>query len=259
MKNTNYSFRSFLTKTIILLIFFSLVSRTMSAQFSFAGQIPPPVKYKPSQVIDPEKGIAIYDRLNIAIGDSSRHNPKGYAASDWIEDYYESGQLLHKGFYIDGKLKVYKNYWEDGKMERNFRFIDFSKSQMTVYYNTGQVRSDIIYNEGAPFKTLEYYPDGKPDFQEEFDKKMEYLLYRRSYYENGNPTSILEVKDTKKKFYSQTDYFENGKVKEEGKIMLLPGTEEYKKDGVWKVYDDTGKLTAEEEYASGSLSNTKKY
>jgi antitoxin component YwqK of YwqJK toxin-antitoxin module len=259
MKYTNYSISRFLIKIFLLLIVFSLGSKSVYAQFSFAGQIPPPVKYKPSQVIDPEKGIAIYDRLNIAIGDSTRHNAKGYAASDWIEDYYESGQLLHKGFYIDGKLKVYKNYWEDGKLERNFHYLDFSKSEMQVYFNNGQIRSDIIYNEGAPMKTLEYYPDGKPDFQEEYDKKQEYLLYRRSYFDNGNPTSLLEIKDAKKKTYTDTEYFDSGKVKEEGKMILVPGTEDYKKDGTWKVYDETGKLTAEEEYASGSLSSTKKY
>jgi antitoxin component YwqK of YwqJK toxin-antitoxin module len=256
---TNRTFSSFLTKTILLLILCSGFALSSYAQFSFVGAGPPPYKYKASQVTDPERGIALYDRMNIAIGDSSRHNPKGYAASDWIEDYYESGQLLHKGFYIEGKLKVYKNYWENGKLERNFRFIDFTKSQMTIYYKDGQMRSDIIYKEGAAQKTNEFYPTGKPDFEEEYDKNIEYLMFRKSYYENGNPSSILELKNPKKKLYYQTDYFENGKPKEEGGLVLIPGTEDYRKDGSWKVYDETGKLTAEEEYAKGSLSNSKKY
>jgi antitoxin component YwqK of YwqJK toxin-antitoxin module len=247
------------TKVLLLCLILSGLALPLQAQFSFIGAPPPPNKYKASQVIDPERGIAIYDKMNIALGDSSRQTPKGYAASDWIEDYYENGNILHKGFYIDGKLKVYKNFWESGKVERNFRFIDFTKSQMTVYYKDGQMRSDIIYKEGAALKTIEYYPNGKLDFDEEYDKNMEYLLGRKSYYENGNPQSILELKNPKKKQYYQTDYFENGKVKEEGPILLIPGTDDYRKDGSWKVYDESGKLVAEEEYAKGTLSSQKKH
>jgi antitoxin component YwqK of YwqJK toxin-antitoxin module len=258
MKVFNYTFFPFFNKALAVLAFMMVATASLHAQFTFVGAPPPPNKYKASQVVDPERGIAIYDKMNIAIGDSTRQTPKGYAASDWIEDYYESGQLLHKGFYIDGKLKVYKNYWENGRMERNFRFLDFSKSQMTVYYKDGQLRSDILYKDGAAMKTNEFYPSGKPDFEEEYDSKMEYLLGRKSYYENGNPQSFLELKNPKKKIYYQTDYYENGKVKEEGGIVLLPGTDDYRKDGTWKVYDETGKQTAEEEYAKGTLSNQKK-
>ena len=246
-------------KKFVLLLFSSVVSMALQAQFTFVGAPPPPNKYKASQVIDPEHGIIIYDKMNIAIGDSTRHTPKGYAASDWIEDFYVSGQLLHKGFYIDGKLKVYKNYWENGRLERNFRFTDFTKSQMTIYYPDGQLRSDIIYKEGAAQKTSEYYPNGKADFEEEFDKNIEYLIFRKSYYENGNPQSILELKNPKKKIYYQIDYYENGKVKEEGGIVLIPGSEDYRKDGIWKTYDETGKQTGEEEYAKGMLSSQKKF
>jgi antitoxin component YwqK of YwqJK toxin-antitoxin module len=258
MSLTNYTFLSYCRK-VSLLFFFGLAVLPLRAQFTFIGTPPGPAKYKASQIVDPDKGIAVYDKMNIAFGDSSRHNQKGYAASDWVEDYYDTGQLLHKGFYIDGKLKIYKNYWENGKLERNFRFLDFSKSQMTVYYRDGQIRSDIVYKEGAALKTTEFYANGKPDFEEEYDSKMEYLLGRKSYYENGSPTSVLELKIPKKKIYYQTDYYENGKVKEEGTIVLLPGTEDYRKDGTWKVYDESGKLTVEEEYSKGNLSSQKKY
>ncbi|HXC03465.1 MAG TPA: hypothetical protein VNZ86_01860, partial [Bacteroidia bacterium] len=169
MKVSDKQIASFITRFLLLLALTGLGASHAYAQFSFVGAPPPPNKYKASQVVDPDRGIAIYDKMNVAFGDSVRNTPKGYAASDWIEDYYESGQLLHKGFYIEGKLKVYKNYWENGRMERSFRFLDFSKSQMTVYYKDGQVRSDIIYKDGAAMKTNEFYPSGKPDFEEEYD------------------------------------------------------------------------------------------
>jgi len=258
MKITNYTITSVLKKSVLLFVWSMSTVLSLHAQFSYIGAPPPPNKYKASQITDPERGIAIYDKMNIAIGDSTRNTPKGYAASDWIEDYYESGQLLHKGFYVEGKLKLYKNYWENGRMERTFRFLDFSKSQMTIYYKDGQIRSDILYKEGAPMKTQEFYPNGKPDFEEEYDSKIEYLLYRRSFAENGKPTSVLELKTPKKKIYYQTDYFDNGMIKEEGTIILIPGTEDYRKDGTWKVYNEAGKQVAEEEYAKGTLSSQKK-
>ncbi len=257
MKVTNETFVSSFFKRIIFCLIASVMGLQMHAQFTFVGAGPPPYKFKASQVTDPERGICLYDKMNIAIGDSTRSTPKGYAASDWIEDYYENGQLLHKGFYIDGKLKLYKNYWEDGKMERNFRFLDFSKSQMTVYFKDGTVRSDVVYKEGAPMKTNEFYPNGKPEVIEEYDGKMEYLIVRKSFYENGNPTSSLELRNPKRKSYYQTDYFENGKIKEEGAMMMLPG-EDFRKEGTWKIYDETGKQIAEEEYAQGELSSKKK-
>ena len=68
--------------------------------------------YAPEAVIDEKFGIQIYEPLNIMLGkDTIRNDENGYAANGFIEDFYTSGQLLHKGFYVDGQLKLYKNYY----------------------------------------------------------------------------------------------------------------------------------------------------
>ena len=49
---------------------------------------------------------------------------KVYAVNGWKEDHYSTGELLHKGYYIEGQLKVYKNFYPNGNIERNFKAID---------------------------------------------------------------------------------------------------------------------------------------
>ncbi|MBL4670187.1 MAG: hypothetical protein JKY30_13115 [Flavobacteriales bacterium] len=91
-------------------------------------------KYIPEAVIDSKYGIIMYEKLNMMLGGDTVRNQNGYAANGFIQDYYTSGQLLHKGFYVDGQLKVYKNYFPNGKVERNFRMVDLNKAKMDIFY-----------------------------------------------------------------------------------------------------------------------------
>ncbi len=87
--------------------------------------------YDPKKVIDEKYGIVMYEKLNMMLGkDSIRNGATGYAANGFIEDYYTSGQLLHKGFYVDGQLKIYKNYYPNGKEEQVFRSMDEILAEM---------------------------------------------------------------------------------------------------------------------------------
>src|ERR1035437_5530701 len=111
-----------------------------------------------NDVYDSAYGINIYDKLNMNIGgDSVRNDAKGYALQGWMEDYYPNKQLLHKGYYIDGQLKAYKNYFPSGQLEREFKMTDLSKSSMTVYFKDGKMRSNISYAGGNPVKEEDYY------------------------------------------------------------------------------------------------------
>src|SRR3990172_1958090 len=100
-----------------------------------------------TDVYDSAYGINAYDALNMGIGgDSTRNDARGYALQGWMEDYYPNKQILHKGYYIDGQLKAYKNYFSSGQLEREFKMTDLNKSSMTVYYQDGKMRSNIIYS-----------------------------------------------------------------------------------------------------------------
>lgn len=215
--------------------------------------------YVQAEVYDSATGIDIYEKLNQLMGgDSVRYNPKGYAAQGWWEDFYKSGTVMHSGYYVDGLLTTYKNFYENGKLEREFKSLDYFHYQMILYYDNGQVRSDITYYQGAEEITKEYYPNGKPEFAEEYAKKCEYLMFRQFYYENGNLQSDMQLSDKKKKKYTIKEYFENGKVQTEGIMQYYEEIDNYMKEGDWKVYDETGKLISIEEYVRGQLIQERK-
>jgi antitoxin component YwqK of YwqJK toxin-antitoxin module len=233
-----------------LSILFIVITTCIKAQFF--GQIPEPTKYNAAKVLDPEYGIVMYEKLNFAIGgDSVRNDKRGYAASGWISDMYENGSLIHKGFYEEGHLKVYKNFYENGNVERSFRVIDFKKSNMQIFYPDGKLKADITYHEGEVLMETDYYPNGQIEYIEENSKNMEFVIQRKSFSENGKPQDIFEMIDPKKKIYSKKEYYENGNIKSEGTMKYNPAVIDYQKDGIWKNYDESGKLVSTETWQNG--------
>lgn len=61
--------------------------------------------YKVSYAIDSLYGITMFEALNDRLGGDSIRVENGRASNGWKKDYYETGELLHKGFYVDGRLK----------------------------------------------------------------------------------------------------------------------------------------------------------
>lgn len=240
-----------------LMILFISVLLPLHAQF---GKQKDTRKYYVfTEVYDSTMGIDIYEKLNRLMGgDSVRNNPKGYAAQGWWEDYYKSGTILHSGYYQDGMLTTYKNFYENGQLEREFKSLDYFRYQMVLYWPNGKVRSDITYYQGAEEKTKEYYENGNPEFLEEYADKCDYLMYRQFFYENGNPQSDMQLVNKKKKTYSNKEYFENGKVEREGTMQYYEEIDNYMQEGSWKVYDETGKLISIQEYVRGQMVEEKK-
>jgi antitoxin component YwqK of YwqJK toxin-antitoxin module len=231
-------------KRIAFFLLTMLLSRGAFAQFF--GQIPEPTKYKASKVIDPEYGITMYDKLNFETGgDSVRNDKKGYACQGWVEDLYETGTIIHKGYYEDGHLKAYKNFYENGNVERSFKILDFKKCNLQLFYENGAKKSEVTYYEGAPQIWTDYYPNGQIEYAEESVKSMEYLVFRRSYAQDGKPQEIFELIDPKKKIYIKKEYYENGNIKSEGTMKYSKIMLDYQKDGDWKEYDESGKATSQ--------------
>jgi hypothetical protein len=220
-----------------------------------------PKKYKEINIYDADYGIKIYEKLNFLLGgDSIRYDQnKGYASNGWREDYYENGQLLHKGYYQEGQLKIYKNFFDNGQVERSF-YIKPNPNlyNMKIYYKDGKPRSEIDYVKGATQKDQEWFPNGQLEYIEEYDKDIEYFIQNKVYQENGMPVSSLELVDEKKKLYSKKEYHSNGKIKEEGTLHFDKSYDDYRKEGKWLVYDESGKLIEEDTYVKGELARSEK-
>lgn len=243
-------------KILVALFLFTLPQVVFSQRF--AGQIPVEKKYKFKEVYDSTYGINIYERLITALqADSVRNDKRGYACQGWVEDYYEGGALLHKGYYVDGQIKIFKNYYENGQLERDFKLVDYKKSKMDIYYMDGKLKVEMLFNEGEVLKETDYFPNGQIEYSEETDKDG-VVKQRKSFYENGKPESTFEIIDKKKNKYSKKEFYENGNTKEEGILVYSETMLDYVKDGDWKGYDEKGNLTSHEIYIAGEMNEKKK-
>lgn len=248
--------RTALSPLVVLVALFLCIGKTQ-AQTSFQRQLPEVKKYVQAEVYDSSEGIKLYEKLNPYFqGDSVRNDPRGYACSGWVEDFYKNGQMLHRGYYTEGKLKTYKNFYENGQLERHFQTDGFKTYQMTLYWDNGKVRSDITYESDFALSTHEYFFDGQPEYEEVF-KKRDVLTFRHIYGENEKPETIIDIKDEKKRIYTAKEYFEDGTLKSEGEMKYHREVNDLMKDGDWKVYDQKGKVTAIEEYVNGQVTNTR--
>ena len=209
-------------------------------------------------IVDPEYGIDVYENLNYRLGgDSSRMDGKGYAARGWIEDYYPGGRVLHRGYYTDGHLKIYKNHYPDGTVERSYRTLDNYRSSMEIYYTDGTLRSRVLYSEGIPLKWEDFYPSGKLAYTEEFNKTLDYYLAKKSFHDNGVlDESLLLVKESKR-LYESKRYSNTGMLVQEGRIVFNQDEFDYQKIGKWSIYDPSGKLVKEQYYVDGKLNKEK--
>lgn len=236
-------------RIIFLLIFITSVQPVFCQLF---GNVEEVIKYEAKKVVDSVYGIRMYDKLNFQTGgDSIRNNKKGYACQGWVQDLYESGKVLHKGYYEDGQLKIYKNFYESGIVERNFKMTDLNKSSLQLFYPDGKLKSDNIYMNGSLLSATDYYHNGQIEYTMENVKTMEYLILRKSYSEDGKPQEIFELVNVKKNIYSQKEYFENGNIKSEGQLKFNPYKVDYIKDGIWKIYKEAGGLAKEEKWVYG--------
>ena len=215
--------------------------------------------YEPDSVIDPTYGVKAYEPLNVRLGGDSIRNCKGYACSGYVEDYYTNGQLLHKGYYVNGQLTNYKNYYPNGNKERYYRHIDLNKSKMTKYYSDGTMKSEVVYFGTNPIKWEDYYPNGELEYEEQYDKSYMFYKKKNSYYKNGQPQSLLELEKKKKMLYSKKEYFENGQLKVEGPIRYNTARFDYQKIGKWKIYNENGELVKEQKWIDGKLEKEKTF
>ncbi|MCF8298679.1 MAG: hypothetical protein K9J13_14115 [Saprospiraceae bacterium] len=210
-----------------------------------------------STIVD--ESITYYDRFNKVFGGDSIRYAKGAKCVGQVKDLYPNGNIKHKGVYENGRLVYYKNYYENGQEERSFKAKGTMKHSLELYYKTGQLKSKVEYFKGDALIWQDFYPNGQMEFYEEYDKSFEFYILQKFFYDNGQLTSILELVDKKSKKYISKEYFRNGQIKEEGIRYFSIAMADYLKEGIWKIYNEQGKLIAEEDYVKGRIINEKTY
>lgn len=216
----------------------------------FADQIPQIRRYEQKEVYDSINGIYVFNNLIESLGgDSIKYNKAGYNLQGWSEEFYKNGKTLHKGYYIDGRLKVFKNFYESGQIERSFLNPDPLHCSVEMFYENGLPKKKISYYEGKPQKYYEYYSNGLPKVAVENEKELKYITLKKSWYSNGQVESQMELKDKKEKVFSEKKYYLNGQIKEEGALKLSADGKNYLKDGLWTFYDESGKNKKTEKFS----------
>lgn len=215
-------------------------------------------RYEPSQVVNPESGITIYDNLNAQLGGkSARYDADNNPIQGWVEDYYENGKVLHRGYYINGQLKTYKNYYSNGNIERLFMARQWRRSKLKTYYQDGQTRMKVAFFKNKERKLESYYQNGN---QKEFELKnrfAQYYVLTKSFYEDGKVKTVFELTDKVNFKYNKTVYHQNGTIKEHGIMTYDVENNRYLKQGTWKEFDTAGNIVAQKNYINGKTDGEK--
>lgn len=240
-------------KRIIFLTVVILMSSDMTfGQVDYEGQMPAK-RVLDKSIIDSVYGIQLYEPLNVMLYGDSVRMCGTYACQNLVEDRYVTGELLHKGYYVDGQLKTYKNYYPNGQIERDFKAIDLYRSQCKIYYENGNLKSVIKYTDGEAKEWTDYYDNGQIEMEEEKSKQITYYVFQKFYYKDGKPKRTLELVDKKKLSYTYIEYYANGNKKAEGEKLYSSDLGDYINTGLWKYYNESGAVTKEERFDNGTL------
>lgn len=222
------------------------------------SQVPHKKKYT-AAVVDEDLGIDMYEKLNMFISADSVRLCNGYDCEGWVTDNYEDGTVIHKGFYEDGQLKIYKNFYPDGTLEREFKTIDNYRCTLKKYFPDGKVKSEVRYLHGTPQIWSDFYKNGNQKYYEEYHKSLTYHIEKKSFFENGTPEDELVLVHKKKLNYDKNEYHDNGQVKVDGEMKFSEESYDYIKTGTWKYFNESGAIKKELTYNRGRVSDEKTY
>lgn len=216
-------------------------------------------KYDPKDVIDERYGITMYNEMVRPAGGDSVRLCDGSPCGGYIEDFYTNGKTMHKGYYVDGMIRIYKNWYPDGQLERKFMVLDDHKSKLIAHYPTGEKKSQILYIDKTVREWSDYYKNGNVEFEEKYVKHHDHVVYRRFFYEDGSPQDIMEFEKKGKRLYKKTEYFKNGQIMVHGNVVYSDQLYDYAKTGDWIEYDESGKKIKKTNYIMGQSTQVERY
>ena len=123
----------------------------------------------------------------------------------------------HRGLYTEGALVIYRNYYPNGRLEREFRQQDVIKSVLRTYHPNGVLRSETRFANGAVLKYEDHYSDGGLRYVEQRHRSQQYYLRMDLFAPSGDPLSLLRLVDRKRVEFEMKEYYPGGLLQCEGR------------------------------------------
>lgn len=207
----------------------------------------------PEQLEDPAAVIADYEVFNPVTGGDSVRLCNGHPCIGWVEDLHANGAVKHKGYYVDGRLTLYKNQRPDGSLEREFRSVDALRSVLRTYHANGQPATETRFTDGQALRYEEHYRNGQLRYAEEKHRSGAYYERMDLFATDGRPISTLELVDRRKVEFLQREYHPGGQVRCEGRARYNPLRMDTQRIGTWTYRDAQGRVVRTEEYVDGKV------
>lgn len=202
---------------------------------------------------DPLPMLSSYDRLNRRLGGDSIRLCNGRPCEGWVEDRYPDGTLMHRGSYAGGRLVVYRNYYPNGVLERDFRELDEVKCVLRTYHPNSTLRSDARYADGQLFRYIDHYPTGQLRYAEERHRREPYFTRMDLFAPTGKPISLLRQVARKPVEFEQQEFHPDGSLRCSGRARYNTHRMDTQRVGLWTYYDRAGNKVREEEYIDGKV------
>ena len=173
--------------------------------------------------------------------------------------WYKNGQLEYIIFFENGSIILPEYYWYENGVLEEISYTD--PKNINIYFSKKWYENGTLMEENESIDTTElgyiiknYYESGK---LLSFTIANMGIQLHRSYYENGNIAwegNILNL--TFSQVGKWQEWYESKQLKREYYFNdSIPNLRE----GIWKWWDNNGKLLKEEIYENGELVKTNRY
>ena len=202
---------------------------------------------------DPNPEMNGYEEFNPTMGGNRLRQCAQWPCNGWVQDIYPDGDLKHRGLYAEGALVIYRNYYPNGRLEREFRQQDVIKSVLRTYHPNGVLRSETRFANGAVLKYEDHYSDGSLRYVEQRHRSRPYYLRMDLFAPTGDPLSLLRLVDRKRVEFEMKEYYPGGLLRSEGRARYDRQLMDTRKVGTWRHYERDGSLQREELLVDGKV------
>lgn len=204
-----------------------------------------------SELVKPYEGISYYDDFNLTLGGKSVRYCNDYPCDGWIEDYYTTGTLAHRGFYLLGELQTFYNYYPSKVKEREFIEMPDGSKQFASFFPNGKPRIKIQFNKKRKIVKYEsYYENGNYQIIEVYEPSGKYPIEKKEFFPKGLLAISLKLINEKKLIYDYREFYDNGSLRTSGFYVYK---DSLIKDDKWFYYSSQGILIKKENYKQGKI------